>query len=301
MTGLSYTGLGPTGPGGPTGPSGGPPGPTGPTGTTGPTGPTGTGPTGPAGIRGVSGPTGPTGPTGFGPTGPTGTKGPTGPTGPTGTGPTGPTGGNGPTGPTGPTGAAGGNGTAVSITGTSTYFAGGGAGNAYNNAGYGAGGLGGGGNGGNDTGDASNVCTYSQSGSVITVTYASHGLSVGARIGFLGSTGTTPPVFQQYVVQTVPNTGSFTLTAQNSATSSGNGYWSISLPGQNGGANTGGGGGDGGGGYKNAMWKVSGNGGAGTVIVRIQAVAVATTGSPVVTQDGTYYIYQFNNNGSIIF
>ena len=72
------------------------------------------------------------------------------------------------------------------------------------------------------------------------------------------------------------------------------------VAGGGGGAYTHGGGG-GGGGYKNAMWKVSGNGGAGTVIVRIQAVAVATTGSPVVTQDGTYYIYQFNNNGSIIF
>jgi hypothetical protein len=198
-------------------------------------------------------------------------------------------------------GAAGGNGTSVSITGTSTYFAGGGAGNSYANGGYGLGGLGGGGNGGNDTGNSSNICTYSQSGSVITVTYALHGLSVGARIGFLGSTGTTPPVCQQYVVETVPNTGTFTLTAQNSTTSSGSGYWSISLPGQNGGANTGGGGGDGGGGYKNAMWNVSGNGGAGTVIVRIQAVAAVTTGSPVITQDGSYYIYQFNNNGSIIF
>jgi hypothetical protein len=198
-------------------------------------------------------------------------------------------------------GGAGGNGTAVSITGTSTYYAGGGAGNAYNNASYGSGGLGGGGNGGNDTGDASNVCTYSQSGSVITVTYALHGLSVGARIGFLGSTGTTPPVCQQYVVQTVPNSSTFTLTAQNSVTSSGNGYWSISLPGQNGTANFGGGGGNGGGGYKNAMWKVSGNGGAGVVIIRVQAVAVATTGNPVITQDGSYYVYKFNNNGTITF
>jgi hypothetical protein len=197
-------------------------------------------------------------------------------------------------------GGAGGNGTAVSITGTSTYYAGGGAGNAYNNASYGSGGLGGGGNGGNDTGDASNVCTYSQSGSVITVTYALHGLSVGAVIGFLGSTGTSPPACQQYVVQT-SGTNTFTLTAQNSATSSGSGYWSNSKPGQNGAANTGGGGGDGGGGYKNAMWKVSGSGGSGVVIVRVQAVAVATTGSPVITQDGSYYVYKFNNNGTITF
>jgi hypothetical protein len=208
---------------------------------------------------------------------------------------------NAPTSTASAVGGAGGGGTAVSITGTSTYFAGGGAGNSYSNAGYGSGGLGGGGNGGNDTGDASNICTYSQSGSVITVTYALHGLTVGTRIGFLGSTGTTPPACQQYVVQTVPNSSTFTLTAQNSATSSGNGYWSVSLPGQNGIANTGGGGGNGGGGYKNAMWKVSGNGGSGVVIVRIQAVAVATTGSPVITQDGAYYVYQFNNNGSIIF
>jgi hypothetical protein len=208
---------------------------------------------------------------------------------------------NAPTSTAGAAGGAGGNGTAVTITGTSTYFAGGGAGNSYNNAGYGSGGLGGGGNGGNDTGDASNVCTYSQSGSVITVTYALHGLTVGTRIGFLGSTGTTPPACQQYVVQTVPNSSTFTLTAYNSATSSGNGYWSISKPGQNGTANTGGGGGNGGGGYKNDMWKVSGNGGSGVVIVRIQAVAVATTGSPVITQDGAYYVYQFNNNGSITF
>jgi hypothetical protein len=160
--------------------------------------------------------------------------------------------------------------------------------------------LGGGGNGGNDTGDASNVCTYSQSGSVITVTYALHGLSVGAVIGFLGSTGTSPPACQQYVVQT-SGTNTFTLTAQNSATSSGSGYWSNSKPGQNGAANTGGGGGDGGGGYKNAMWRVSGSGGSGVVIVRVQAVAVATTGSPVVTQDGAYYVYKFNNNGTITF
>lgn len=198
-------------------------------------------------------------------------------------------------------GGAGGNGTAVSITGTSTYFAGGGAGNSYANAGYGAGGLGGGGNGGNDTGDPSNACTYSQSGTVITVTYNLHGKSVGDRIGFTATSGTNAPATDQYVIATVPNANTFTLTAASSVTTSGNAYWSVSLPGQNGLANTGGGGGNGGGGYKNAMWRVSGNGGSGVVIVRIQAVAVATTGSPVITQDGAYYIYKFNNNGSIIF
>jgi hypothetical protein len=116
-TGPGISGTAGTGPTGPTGPAGGPTGATGsastgPTGRTGPTGPTGSSITGPTGIgatgstgaSGLQGTTGPTGATGAGATGPTGASGPLG------TGPTGPAGtasGTGATGPTGASGAAG--------------------------------------------------------------------------------------------------------------------------------------------------------------------------------------------------
>jgi hypothetical protein len=44
-----------------------------------------------------------------------------------------------------------------------------------------------------------------------------------------------------------------------------------------------------------------GNGGSGIVILRTEQAAITTTGSPVATTSGSYYIYQFNATGSITF
>ena len=66
--------------------------------------------------------------------------------------------------------------------------------------------------------------------------------------------------------------------------------------GGNGTANTGGGGG----GATNENTAV-GSGGSGVVILRTTSTASATTGSPTVTQDGSYNVYKFTANGSITF
>jgi hypothetical protein len=44
-----------------------------------------------------------------------------------------------------------------------------------------------------------------------------------------------------------------------------------------------------------------GPGGSGVVILRTEATASATTGSPTVTTDGSYNIYTFTASGSITF
>jgi hypothetical protein len=44
-----------------------------------------------------------------------------------------------------------------------------------------------------------------------------------------------------------------------------------------------------------------GSGGSGVVILRTTSTASATTGSPTVTQDGSYNVYKFTANGSITF
>ena len=44
-----------------------------------------------------------------------------------------------------------------------------------------------------------------------------------------------------------------------------------------------------------------GTGGSGVVILRALQAASATTGDPVATTSGSYYIYQFNDTGSITF
>jgi hypothetical protein len=69
---------------------------------------------------------------------------------------------------------------------------------------------------------------------------------------------------------------------------------------QNGTANRGGGGG---GASNRAVAHPGGSGGSGVVIIRypIEYAAATTTGSPTITASGGYRIYQFNNNGSIIF
>ena len=64
----------------------------------------------------------------------------------------------------------------------------------------------------------------------------------------------------------------------------------------NGTVNTGGGGG-GGGSYGGS----GGSGGSGVVIIRTPGTAASTTGSPTVTQDGSYNIYTFTGTGSITF
>lgn len=65
----------------------------------------------------------------------------------------------------------------------------------------------------------------------------------------------------------------------------------------------GGGGGGGSAGYHGNFdsFGIVGTGGSGVVILRALQAATATTGSPVATTSGSYYIYQFNGNGSITF
>jgi len=67
-----------------------------------------------------------------------------------------------------------------------------------------------------------------------------------------------------------------------------------SNPGTSGTDNTGGGGGG-------AYTSSNGGGGSGVVIIRALQAAAATTGSPVSTTSGSYYIYTFNASGSITF
>lgn len=65
-------------------------------------------------------------------------------------------------------------------------------------------------------------------------------------------------------------------------------------------SNTGSGGG--GSGWDNwGQTFTSGAGGSGIVVLRTLATAVSTTGSPTVTQDGSYNIYTFTGSGSITF
>ena len=59
------------------------------------------------------------------------------------------------------------------------------------------------------------------------------------------------------------------------------------------------GGGGGGGGDGNG--NTGGDGGDGVVILRTTATALSTTGSPTVTQDGSYNIYKFTASGTIAF
>ena len=58
---------------------------------------------------------------------------------------------------------------------------------------------------------------------------------------------------------------------------------------------------DGGGGDGGNAGVSGGAGGSGIVIVRTLHTAVATTGSPTITTDGDYNIYQFTGSGSITF
>lgn len=72
-------------------------------------------------------------------------------------------------------------------------------------------------------------------------------------------------------------------------------------PGNPGSANTGGGGGGGQGDDNASASVIGGAGGSGVVIIRTNLPAVSTTGSPVVTTPSGYYVYKFNNSGSITF
>jgi hypothetical protein len=72
--------------------------------------------------------------------------------------------------------------------------------------------------------------------------------------------------------------------------------------GTNGSANTGGGGGGGGNRSGVPDWFAGGGlGGSGVVILRVNQIATATSGSPVYTTSGSYHIYKFNASGSITF
>jgi mucin-19 len=116
----------------------------------------------------------------------------------------------------------GGNGVAVSITGSSVTYAGGGGGSSYTGNG-GSGGTGGGGNGTGPSNRSSATAGATNTGS--------GGGSIGGSRGYGGSA----------------------------------------------------------------------NGGSGVVILRSLSSAASTTGSPVATTSGSYYIYKFNNTGSITF
>jgi hypothetical protein len=59
--------------------------------------------------------------------------------------------------------------------------------------------------------------------------------------------------------------------------------------------------GGGGGGARKDYGNVGKDGGDGVVIIRTTATALSTTGSPTVTQDGSYNIYKFTANGTIAF
>jgi hypothetical protein len=68
--------------------------------------------------------------------------------------------------------------------------------------------------------------TYSQSGTVITVTITGHGLPVGASVLLRFTSGTAQSNI--FTVQTTPNANTFTVTSTTSATTSGNVDWDIS-------------------------------------------------------------------------
>lgn len=62
--------------------------------------------------------------------------------------------------------------------------------------------------------------TYSQSGTVITITQSSHGYTVGQNVYFVASSGAATTGF--YTVTTVISSSQFTITSDTSATTSGN-------------------------------------------------------------------------------
>ena len=62
--------------------------------------------------------------------------------------------------------------------------------------------------------------TYSQSGTTITVTSTSHGISVGERLRFNFSTGDA--LNDEYTIATVPNVNTLTVTSSKSTTTTGN-------------------------------------------------------------------------------
>jgi len=62
--------------------------------------------------------------------------------------------------------------------------------------------------------------TYAQSGTTITITKSNHGYSIGSNVEITFSTGTATS--GNYEIITVPTSGTFTVTASSSATTSGN-------------------------------------------------------------------------------
>ena len=71
------------------------------------------------------------------------------------------------------------------------------------------------------TAAANQTVTYSQSGTTITLTLANHGLRAGHIVSMDFTSGTAADGV--YIVQTVPGTGTFTITAGVSTTTSGSG------------------------------------------------------------------------------
>ena len=106
---------------------------------------------------------------------------------------------------------------------------------------------------------------------------------------------------------------SITGTATYYAGGGGGGEYQSSNPGGTGGSGGGGAGGDGtgtagtdalgggGGGGGDGNGTPGGVGGTGVVILRTTSTAASTTGSPTVTQDGSYNVYKFTADGTITF
>lgn len=114
-----------------------------------------------------------------------------------------------------------------------------------------------------------------------------------------GGAGTTEPIKSLSIGGGGGGAGGGGVTGRGTGTNGGgNGGFNLGEAGSSGSANTGGGGG---GGHSSNGGGAGGAGGSGVVILKSLTQASATTGSPVATTSGSFYIYQFNNVGSITY
>jgi hypothetical protein len=131
--------------------------------------------------------------------------------------------------------------------------------------------------------------------------------------GLVTSYSGTSLVFQSYFVSGSGTFSSWTINNMYAGGGGGGGISVYGYPGGRGGtgnvtgygttggagsgaANSGGGGG--GGSYANNS---GGDGGSGVVIIRTASAVQATTGSPIITTEGSFYIYTFTGSGTITF